>query len=535
MATSVSVGDKVTTTAEYDVYGTHLCSFVRTTTYDVIQVGGTNLSPRRIVIGLGSAVTAAVDIGTLTVVSSKNKTPAKPAKKTPTVPPKPPEVIDNSKLSDTIYDNLGDTSFKNNYTDKSGGSSAFVQESGGRKKSTEYNDKNYNDEHNVPLASKPMNGSPSLNIRLSQSYPEFVVNDKMFPPKHYNIRKGYEYDYYIDYDAFHVLYRESTNSNMNLVRRSVNDDIETRHSLYTKYQNRYNKFKLAYTDDVLSKSFAHVFFIRPDCNIFESVHKLNQPVANLSEFYYASKHCPEMLRQLTQKFGGYGHEFMLYPSNKVRSFQIADEYIVSDTYGQALTGYKIPYGKDNVESRTAGKFSINYIDDRDLHLYNMHKLWIDYISYVYRGKLKPLDEYNVNKILDYATCVYYILCAEDGETVIFWSKYWGVFPLEAPSSSFSYTAENPGGIRMPELSIEYQYAWKEDFNPLSLVEFNEHSCSELNYIDNYQNSKIGTGYSWAGVPFIETFNSNSLEIPYTFKLRFRPPGQSAKGYTLAQQ
>ena len=40
---------------------------------------------------------------------------------------------------------------------------------------------------------------------------------------------------------------------------------------------------------------------------------------------------------------------------------LGEEYVVSDTYGQSLTGYKVAYGKDNVESKTAGKFSINYI------------------------------------------------------------------------------------------------------------------------------------------------------------------------------
>lgn len=70
MATSVSVGDKVTTSATHDVNGTSLASFVRETTYDVIQVGGKGLPDSRIVIGIGSAVTAAVDVSTLTVISS---------------------------------------------------------------------------------------------------------------------------------------------------------------------------------------------------------------------------------------------------------------------------------------------------------------------------------------------------------------------------------------------------------------------------------------------------------------------------------
>lgn len=54
-------GDKVRVTKGATTYtGTGLASFVYTTVYDVIQVGGKGLPEDRIVIGIGSAVTAAV-------------------------------------------------------------------------------------------------------------------------------------------------------------------------------------------------------------------------------------------------------------------------------------------------------------------------------------------------------------------------------------------------------------------------------------------------------------------------------------------
>ena len=70
-------------------------------------------------------------------------------------------------------------------------------------------------------------------------------------------------------------------------------------------------------------------------------------------------------------------------SNKAKSFSISDEYISTAEYGQGLTGYKIPYGKTNVESKTAGSFSIDYVDNRDLQIYQVHKLWIEYIFHVF--------------------------------------------------------------------------------------------------------------------------------------------------------
>jgi hypothetical protein len=299
----------------------------------------------------------------------------------------------------------------------------------------------------------------------------------------------------------------------------------------------YNRYKVENLNDQLSKTFSHVFFVRPDCNIFDSSSiinwnepdtvKLAQGLNNLSEFVYTKKHSPEILRQLTQADSGYSDQFMMLLSNKAKSFELSDEYIKSDEYGTALTGYKIPYGKHNVESKTADKVTISYIDDRDLHIYNLHKMWTDYISYVYRGKIWPKEEYILNKILDYATCLYYIVCAEDGETIIFWAKYWGVFPLDAPSTAFSWSSDTPGGIKTPEIRVQYQYAWKEDYNPLSLLEFNQHSASTMDdgkftYSPIFQESKLGVGYTWVRAPFIETFRGDKYGVPYTFKLRFRP-------------
>ena len=66
---SIKKGDKVTCSAQYTYDGkTHLASFVRTNTYDVISVSGD-----RVVIGKGSAVTAAVKASTLTVVGGNGK------------------------------------------------------------------------------------------------------------------------------------------------------------------------------------------------------------------------------------------------------------------------------------------------------------------------------------------------------------------------------------------------------------------------------------------------------------------------------
>ena len=522
MASSLKVGDKVILNTEYDWDHTHLCSWTKGYTFEVLQVGAASRGPDYIVIGINGKTTAAVH--------EKDLTPVNPPKK---VKDKPKKTKPKGPTSDQIAGNVLKNVSSNN-SGKTGGRK-FIPKGQGRVMETDQRYKTTTSDEDLDLRlfeERKKKEASYINLILKDD-PSIVQNAYSYPEKkRFNSSLGrYEYSYYADYDKDRLRWKNSASTfgvldDMDEIRKSINTDVRGKQNLYKKYLNKYNKFKMVYGDDMLSKTFAHVFFVRPDCNIFAENFKdysLVPALENLPEFYYARRHCPDILRQLTQKPYGYGHEFMLYPSNKVRSFEVADEYITTDSYGQGCTGYKIPYGKHNVESRTSDKFSISYIDDRDLHLYNMHKLWIDYISYIYRGKITPRKTYMQNKVIDYATCLYYILCAEDGQTVIFWSKYWGVFPTKAPSSTFSYTSENPGGISKPEFTIEYQYGWKEDFNPLSLVEFNEHgNNNKYKYIEPFQHNKLGPSYTWSGAPFIETFNSTENDVPYTFRLRFRP-------------
>lgn len=509
-------GDKVTCSAEYDVNGTHLASLVRKNTWDVIQVGGKNLPDDRIVIGTLNpyVVIAAVKLNTLTPLSQPAPVPPTPA---PEPPPKVPEVdanaiaqnVMNSKSTSTVgylNQSIGDGSvqlpgpFGKANESSEGGSFTYMG----------------------AVYDRPTPMTSDQILKLDQSHPSIVQNNYGFPKSNgldVTTHK-YKYNYYMDYEEDNLL------SDMPAIRKSINNELLQRNTLYQRYVSKYNKFKIMNANDLLTKSFAHVFFVRPNCNIFKDKNTLQPFLKENSEFYYALNHCPEMLRSLTQSFQdngrGVNHQFALYLSNKARSFEISDEYINSDTYGTALTGYKIPYGKHNIDSKNAKEFNIKYVDDRDLHIYNMHKLWTEYISLEFRGKVSPKDEYILNKILDYATCVYYFLTAEDGSTIIFWSKYWGVFPVESPSSSFSYSADSPGGVSNPELTIQYKYAFKEDFNPLTIVEFNTHCSAPFTYINPYQEFKAGTGYTWSGPPFVETRSDDPRENKYTFKLRFRP-------------
>lgn len=359
---------------------------------------------------------------------------------------------------------------------------------------------------------------------LDKKSSKYVQNDKGFPIlAEFNKNGYYDYSWYMDYEKDGFL------SDMPRLRHQLNYGVEDSNELMRTYTTHYNRFKLPMVGDALRSRFSHVFFVRPDLNILErggSGFVLPEHIKDDPNYVYSYNHDIEMMRELVSD-AGYDHDFSMYLSNRAYSFQLKDEGIDNGTYGEACTGYKIAFGRHNIASKTAGEFEITYKDDREYHIYRLHKLWVDYISGVYQGSFVPKEKYIKEKMIDYATAVYYIQTAEDGETVIFWSKYYGVFPVSMPSSGMGWA----GGMDdvKNEATISYQYSFKEDFNPLSLVEFNMNSeQGNYTYVPTFNVNTYSPTSTWVGAPFIETFNNSTL-TPYTFKLRFRPKQLTTTG------
>lgn len=291
---------------------------------------------------------------------------------------------------------------------------------------------------------------------------------------------------------------------------------------WDKSTEYYNRFKVQTLDDMLAKGFAHVIFVKPNCNILSSSSQLasGSGLSNNQMFQYALKNTPSLLQELCQISG---HTFMLSLSNKVTGFNVNEEYLADGTYGKTYTGHQIAYGKNNIESQTASQLGLDFQDDKYLHVYQLHKLWIEYISGCYRGTIIPTTNTIVNKILDYAGAIYYILTAEDGETIIYWEKYYGIFPSNISTDSLSWNRETP--VSTPKFSVTYKYSFKKTFDPSIFIEFNHNaninSSSNLVYAPVFDKKLGHTGSSWVGVPYIELDTGDSSnDNAYTYKLRF---------------
>lgn len=292
---------------------------------------------------------------------------------------------------------------------------------------------------------------------------------------------------------------------------------------------KYNRFKLPNYNEILSRGFPHVFFVRPSCNIMSGnslVKELSYEVngrdnSTYDTFQYAYMHSPEILKELCMNVSGRDNDFMMSLSNRALSFSANDEAIETGEYGNTYTGYKIAYAKNDVKSKTAGSFSVTLRDDRRSFIYQIIRCWVEYASGVYRGDLTPAKSSIIDKILDYAGACYYIITAEDGETILFWSKYYGVFPTSIPATQYSWAAGNT--LFNPELNVEFAYSFKRDFSPRIIAEFNRNARitdKEVSYAATYDPNNVVGAKTWVGSPFIETVGGLNGR-PFELKLRFR--------------
>ena len=172
---------------------------------------------------------------------------------------------------------------------------------------------------------------------------------------------------------------------------------------------------------------------------------------------------------------------------------------------------------DAIISMSGGDFSISYVDDNKLSISFLHYLWVMYMSGVKRGMHNPKLSYARQSIIDYASSLYYILTDVTGENIIYWAKYWGVFPTNAPESSFSLSKGEH--VHTPSITIQYHYSFRKSLDPLILAEFNRNSGGDngnFSYSPIYNEDTFHSNNTIVGPPFIETSDGG-----YTYKLRYR--------------
>lgn len=295
---------------------------------------------------------------------------------------------------------------------------------------------------------------------------------------------------------------------------------------YEKLFTHFNRFKRPVPDYNLVGAMPYVFFTRPGLRLFDSKSVL-LPTHKDTFFEWMDNNFRDATRSLTHHFKNKqsGHHFNPFLSNAAESFELSDEVIKTVDHGNTYTGWKLMYARNSIDSNAAGQFNVSYTDSKELTVYNMHKLWVEYMDKMQRGYLIPAIDYTHKKVIDYACSVYFFLTASDGETILYWAKYTGVFPLNTPSSAYSWTKGQ--SVSLPKFTINYAYSFREEMKPIILSEFNylSRALKDTTYVTPYDFNTGGLSRQMVGVPYVQgdIVGDDKNKRAGKYRLRFRMP------------
>lgn len=297
----------------------------------------------------------------------------------------------------------------------------------------------------------------------------------------------------------------------------------------------YNRWKTPDINLAHNKGFTYVFFTRPDLNILlpqASGGGIHPQCANHTESAMTWMRNPELFKLLVDSGRiGDDNNFNMLLSNAVQSFPVQDEQLNTVESGKSWNDYVAQYA-ESYTGRSAGEFDVTFGEDRLYSVITLIKLWITYMDNVARGAWLPSynltgqagtrgtpelhDSHVYTKTLDYACSAYVIRVGEDGSDILYWTKYFGVYPTNTGSSILSWNIGDPPGNR-PSPNIRFKYYFKRDLSPISLLEFNHNARlregEDTVMFESQWNDQIGhASRPYVGTPFIQMYMPDPVGI-----------------------
>lgn len=286
----------------------------------------------------------------------------------------------------------------------------------------------------------------------------------------------------------------------------------------------YNRFKTPDTNLAFNKMTTHVFFTRPDLNILTYagnglVGTANQQVKNSTDVSILWKLNPSLFKLLTNcDRCGDSNNFNMLLSGQIASWEIPDDDLEVSEVGKSYNDYTVSYGV-NWNGKQGQVLNCAFEELSDLSIVNLLRIWLIYIDNVSRGAWSPsynLKGYGVNtwdrtashvymKELDYAASAYVFKCGPDGEDVLYWEKYYGIFPLKSGASALTWNKTDQMGSK-PMLTIPFRYCWRTPMSAISLLEFNNEakiSGNEVKSIPSFNPNFNHSSIPYVGCPYLE--------------------------------
>lgn len=285
--------------------------------------------------------------------------------------------------------------------------------------------------------------------------------------------------------------------------KMVTDDLMRSVGLYSKQEINSAKFsKFSRFGRVLdpygrvNAGREYLFFVKPDLHICvpegsddeQSVYsfsgvsagsgyksssglRLNPQLDNMPYFRDLIDTHPNVVKELQYSISSddpFGH-LLSFTVNS--SLQLDSSNARTIDNPSTINGVSYNYMVDSVGSDQSYEgISLEFIDDKDLNVYNFFKAYSEYHIARKSGLVTPPKmEYYTYKRLHNTMGCYKFIVAEDMETIIYYAYLWGMFPTSCPREAFS----DPNFGDGLTFSVSFEAAFIEDMNPMVLYQFNK--------------------------------------------------------------
>ena len=257
-----------------------------------------------------------------------------------------------------------------------------------------------------------------------------------------------------------------------------NAGLFSRDELRTGMLTKFNMFGFFNTHYRLGPTREYVFFTKPDLAIFNSndiSHSSLNPGTRTSEFLYAIETHKDVLRQLQLGLNN-GNEPLSALLYNMRSSNVEIPDLEAGEMETAtnMWGQKTFYRRSSTTSDTDHNFSIEFTDNKYLDVFTFFKLYDLYEERKSFGMIDLYTNYRYRKYvferrLHDQMAIFKFIVGEDGSELIYWVKYYGVYPKNVPRSALGDLPDD-GSIKF---TIQFKANLIEDCNPVILEDFNQ--------------------------------------------------------------
>lgn len=216
----------------------------------------------------------------------------------------------------------------------------------------------------------------------------------------------------------------------------------------------------------------YAFFVKPNLHLFNGTDSgtLNP---ELQEFpFFASllaRGYGPLMAQLEADVDK-SHPFInILTNRKIGNIDMPTIQAEDIETGQNFYGTRLKYRRGTERSDEECDFSVEFEDTKYLEIYLLFKIFDEYEKRKWYGQITPPNDWYIeNKILHDQIAVYKFVVGEDGESLIYWAKFTGVYPVVIPRDIFSDIPQD-GHLK---LTVQFRAMFVEDMMPNIISDFN---------------------------------------------------------------